>query len=563
MARRLLTFSVLVLTSCAPTIPEGQLVCGDPEPACPAGWSCHRDGLCRSTEEVDPMCEDLLDVDLSVTVSVGSDLILDVLVVMDNSNSMLEEQAALASQIPLVVDGLVTSVSSIHFGVVSTDMGTGGFFVPGCPRSDFGDDGVLLTGGRTDITGCVATYPSFLEYLGDTGEAASFSRDAACVVRAGTDGCAFEQQLEAALKSLAASGSGVEFYRETTGHGDGMNAGFLRRGAPLLVIVLTDEDDCSVADPELLNPSSSVYGTTDLNLRCVEFPDALHPIERYADGLMALGAPQVVFAPIVGIPPDLLAAPLDYDAILADPSMAVRVDPDNPERLVPSCNVPGVGTAFPPVRFVRLMEMLESRGATVSPASICQTDYSLILEGLVEVLNRTLRPPCLNPPAARGPGGLWPCELVLPSEPDRNCEATYPCAIEATRSEDGRELCVIRQLDSSGGSVPPGTGWYVDDFSITTTSDCGVRGGVRIETRGTMAIPRSVRLACRTAEIAGTPCTRRVGATECDDPGLRLACDPGSYTCQLTCRSDAECGGGFVCDREAGVCTNPTCTTGG
>ena len=68
---------------------------------------------------------------------------LDVLLMVDSSGSMAEEQAALAAQIPRLARALATgdangdgvqdfpALESVRFGVVSSDMGTGSDFVPG------------------------------------------------------------------------------------------------------------------------------------------------------------------------------------------------------------------------------------------------------------------------------------------------------------------------------------------------------------------------------------------------------------------------------------------------
>ena len=328
---------------------------------------------------------------------------VDLLFAVDNSNSMTEEQASLAAELPALVRSLIAPpdadgdgvedwlpVTDLHVGVITVDMGTGGFTVPTCARSDFGDDGVLRTEGRTDIAGCMATYPSFLGFdpRGDSPDA--FARDVGCVAQAGTGGCGFEQQLEAVLKALSpsaptsytgASYVAPEFFGATTGHGDGNNDGFVRDDTLLAVVIVTDEEDCSVADTELFDPSSPRYGATDLNLRCfAHASEALHPIERYVTGFASLRARRpdlLAFGLIVGVPVDLtLTSPTDADfaAVLADPRMQEQVDPAMPSRLLPSCNVAGRGVAFPPRRMVEVARRLTGHRTTVQ--SICQEDFS-------------------------------------------------------------------------------------------------------------------------------------------------------------------------------------------
>lgn len=347
---------------------------------------------------------------------------LDLLLMVDNSNSMTEEQASLTAELPRLVrvlssgdfdgDGTLTGPDdftpfSLRVGVITADMGTGGHAVPTCSRPTFGDDGILRTAGRTDISGCMATYPSFMAFdPAAGGDPSAFARDVACVATAGTGGCGFEQQLEATLKALSpaaatawtASGyTAPTFFMSTFGHGDGANAGFVRDGSVLTIIPLTDENDCSALDPDLFDPSSVTYGGTDLNLRCFVHPSALHPVMRYIDGLeqLRVSPSRLVYAPIVGIPVDLAptgGASPDYvrlispDLTMRDPRMVERRDPAMTTRLAPSCDVPGRGLAFPPTRLVEVAQALEARGAGVTVQSICQDSFR---GALTEIIRRT------------------------------------------------------------------------------------------------------------------------------------------------------------------------------
>jgi hypothetical protein len=278
-------------------------------------------------------------------------------------------------------------ITDLQVGVITTDLGTGGFAVPTCSDAARGDDGVLRTVARPERPDCAPSYPSFLRYQPGgavTPEALAF--DLACVAEVGTGGCGFEQTLEAALKALSpaaptsytgASYIAPSFSGGTRGHGDGLNRGFVRDDTLLAVLVLTDEEDCSARDASLFDPSSPDYGATDLNLRCAVHQDAaLHPIERYVTGLRALraGRPDLLaFAVIGGVPADLaepVASDDGYARLLADPRMAERIDPEAPSRLAPSCDVAGRGLAFPPRRLVHVARGLGAARSTVQ--SICQ-----------------------------------------------------------------------------------------------------------------------------------------------------------------------------------------------
>mgnify|MGYP001302839282 CR=1 FL=1 len=338
---------------------------------------------------------------------------VDLLLLVDDSNSMTEEQESLAVELPALVRALVEppdadgdgdpdwlAVTDLQVGVITTDMGTGGFTVPTCARSDFGDDGILRTIGRTDVAGCMATYPSFLTFEPATGSPDAFAFDVSCVARTGTGGCGFEQPLEAVLKALSPSaptpwtGPGYAaptFFRNTFGHADTVNEGFVRTDTLLAVVVVTDEEDCSASDPALFDPTSPIYGATDLNLRCFAFADsALHPVERYVRGLAALRANRpdlLAFGLIAGVPGELaVSQPSDADfaRILADARMQEVVDPAMPSRLTPSCNTPGRRLAFPPRRLVEVARRLTGHRSTVQ--SICQDDFSPAAAAIARLL---------------------------------------------------------------------------------------------------------------------------------------------------------------------------------
>jgi hypothetical protein len=335
---------------------------------------------------------------------------VDVLLMVDNSNSMTEEQAALAAQIPRMARVLATgdldgdgvqdfpALRSVRIGTVTTDMGVGGFRVPICDTGgDFGDDGVLRTQGNTSSSGCDASYPSFAELRADdpSADVDAFVSQVSCVANLGTGGCGFEQPLEAVLKALTPSTSAVRFFRDTTGHADGANAGFQRADSILAAVLLTDEEDCSASDLSLFDPSSATYGSVELNLRCFTFgAEAVHPVSRYVEGLRALRADpnDVLFAAIAGVPADLVSDPssIDYDTLLADARMQEMIDPAMGNRLVPSCNTSS-GVAFPPRRLVETARAFGTNGVV---QSICQEDFTPVIDAILTRVAARVRGAC-------------------------------------------------------------------------------------------------------------------------------------------------------------------------
>ncbi|MEO0321718.1 MAG: hypothetical protein AAF447_02085 [Myxococcota bacterium] len=327
---------------------------------------------------------------------------LDLLFMVDNSNCTTRDQQRFQDAVPGLLGALLRgevpaseatdsrgrsfpALRSLRIGVISSDMGIGGFTVPTC-TDPLGDDGRLLAFPNPLDPRCPADPPLFLELtrepgLSDDAWAAQVEQltvDASCLTQLGTNGCGFEQPLEAILKALTPAASALRFQDGTPGRGDENRvegadpARFLRPGSLLAIIALTDEDDCSVADPELFDPASERYAG-DLNLRCFHYPEAVHPVERYVEGLLALRPPErLVYATLAGVPERLNG--VDARTILNDPAMQEAIDPANGGRLVPSCTLPET-LSFPPRRMVSLASGLEERGARVAVGSLCQRDF--------------------------------------------------------------------------------------------------------------------------------------------------------------------------------------------
>ncbi|HTU60000.1 MAG TPA: hypothetical protein VMF89_16220, partial [Polyangiales bacterium] len=229
---------------------------------------------------------------------------VDVLFVIDNSGSMSEEQLKLSKELPRLVrvlasgdlDGMPNAdgqpdfqpVASLHLGVVSTDLGVNGQQgVNGCGSSSFkaddtnvgssrkadqskprGDEGRLLSsdavaraGVNVDVDGkvvqAIAPRPEcansgvqrFLDYTPEKSSVEDVALKFGCVAQLGVNGCGYEQQLESMWRALAPS-SDISFSGGSSGQGapSGLNNGFLRDDAVLVVIVVSDEEDCSSPD---------------------------------------------------------------------------------------------------------------------------------------------------------------------------------------------------------------------------------------------------------------------------------------------------------------------------
>lgn len=188
-------------------------------------------------------------------VAVNRDL--DILFVIDDSRSMEAEQTSLATnfdRISNALEALEDGLPNVHIGVVSTNVGAG----TACGDAD-GDDGILQNTPRE--AGCAPPRGRYIENIeGVANYDGTLAETFSCIARLGTDGCGFEQPLEAMRRALDGSNPA--------------NQGFLRPGALLAVIFITDEDDCSAFDPSmfarLAEPGQPALGP-QTSFRCFRY----------------------------------------------------------------------------------------------------------------------------------------------------------------------------------------------------------------------------------------------------------------------------------------------------
>src|SRR6266700_1415901 len=217
---------------------------------------------------------------------------LDILFMVDNSQSMKPLQAKLLAQFPLFMDrlkiiptadGKGTALPDVHVAVISSDTGPGGFDDPGDACRFGGDQGQFQFAPR----GACPASPLHTTPKQQTFLAASMNetvtnydgdlRDAfKCIAALGDTGCGFEGQLKSVRWALDPT-----FTPDT-------NVGFLRDEAFLAVILITNEDDCSVPDDSVLFdpgqrpittplPPSSLFRSRDPRPGCMNHLGRAHP----------------------------------------------------------------------------------------------------------------------------------------------------------------------------------------------------------------------------------------------------------------------------------------------
>ncbi|HEY4395767.1 MAG TPA: hypothetical protein VGP64_16975 [Polyangia bacterium] len=213
---------------------------------------------------------------------------LDVLFMVDNSASMAPLQTKMAAQLSTFMNGLKNATTGtlpdLHVAVVSSSFGAGEWgnvnqcYAGSHPGDDQGKFQQGPGGAGSGSCAMLHTGEKFLKTRDDAGtNAPNFEGDLVtafqCMALIGDNGCGFESQFESIFFALHKGslplGSGVDE--------DPDNGGFLRADAQLAVVMLTNEDDCSVASNSLLlDPSiNSVNDPSGLgalhSYRCNEF----------------------------------------------------------------------------------------------------------------------------------------------------------------------------------------------------------------------------------------------------------------------------------------------------
>jgi len=264
----------------------------------------------------------------------------DILFVIDESGSMAEEQEALRVSLGGFVDELALSPNDFRIGVVTTSVST---WDPSMPGEYTAGPNACPGGGACTVTpypkgaivaierdGTGAAIPGKLwwappdQWLGprflDHGSA-TLVPDFEGNVQLGTDGSGKEEPLRAARLALSD--------RIT----DGTNAGFLRSGARLAVVILTDEDDCSDSAGNL--PPSASAGQAACHDPTTKFDGSLDDLDdlvTFLQGPIAGEARDPIVAVIAGFDLDSLAAtgcPTSYDSPTRLDSLLAKIGPDN------------------------------------------------------------------------------------------------------------------------------------------------------------------------------------------------------------------------------------------
>lgn len=332
---------------------------------------------------------------------------IDILFMIDNTAGVLV-QHNLLNNFPTFTSALMSmsggTLPNLHIAVITSDLGAGDGSIAGC-TADGGDAGLFHYTARGTCTSTNlepgATFISDVDgvknYTGNIDDVFT------CIASVGNSGCGFEQPLASVARALGADGRPAP----------AENQGFLRQDALLFIVLLTDEDDCSVP------PGSGLFDTISnqklasplgpvLNFRCNEFghlcsgakPPRLAPTGSVNDVVTLDGCVSAegagMLTPIATLRAQIRALKPFPDqqilvAAIAAPSAPYTIEWRNPAAndtgpwpvIDHSCTASD-GTFASPA--VRINEFAGSFGANGQTASACVDNFAPILSSLATQL---------------------------------------------------------------------------------------------------------------------------------------------------------------------------------
>jgi len=418
---------------------------------------------------------------------------VDLLFLVDDSSSMGKSQDNLRRNFPRFMTRLKDppGLPNIHVAVVSSDMGT---------NSGSACDPATNKNGRFQFTApepavgqtpCVTNLDPNATFISDIGGTKNYSgaiEDVfSCIAALGDKGCGFEHQFAAITRALGVDGRG-EAPQE--------NQGFLRKDAYLVIILITNEDDCSAnPDVPLFDESQNNYIGDQLgpriNFRCNEFGHVcddgtgkfVHPSRRAPnDDVNAmvtysscrsneeenylLGAAdtanrikglksrdgQVLVAAITGPATPYTVtwtAPTGSDTSCGAASCPWPA-------IARSCTATDGSFAYPSVRIVDFVNQFGANGLVLP---ICEDDFGPSLDRIAKLINEQLKPPCITQTVATDPAtGDFDCTVVshTPNDFGASVDAKVPAC-----SQNGN-VAPCWSLGAVGACPTGGTGRIVN-----------------------------------------------------------------------------------------------------
>jgi hypothetical protein len=329
----------------------------------------------------------------------------------------------------------------------------------------------------------------------------------------------------------------------------------------LVIIVVTERDDCSLTDASWLHPALSL---TAACARAHELGE-LRPIERYLDGLTGPRPGRMIFALQGGIPADAVTldryGPYESDelaALAADPRLEPVYEAGSIE---PACATGDV-SASPPARLLEMAQGLLPRSREVVLGSICESGGEFAARVRSAILGAT-RAPCFPPYrfSIAGHGSVLDrCVVHETLPPGARCgerEGRTRIDVDA----EGREVCALARV-APDADAP---GWFFDDAyiareetqyclsphlgAVRVTEATAPRGAIEVTCRyreiASDAEEADLDVLCDAERDASSPCREgmvcRAEDDRCGLGGTGLVCDALRLSCVPRCERDEEC----------------------
>lgn len=416
---------------------------------------------------------------------------IDLLFVIDNSNSTQDKQDAFIASFKQFTDALErfpTGLPNIHMGVISTTIdGTSAL----CPPTGK-DDGRLHV---KPAGACTAPTGNFISDIADPATGAriknypngptALADTFGCIANLGTGGCGFESPLEAMKRAL--DGKHPE------------NAGFLRKNAFLAVIVLADEDDCSAADTRLLSEPNAPpedlrcavegyrcdqpFSTTNPGTytNCTVRRDSLlQDPAKYRDFLASVKGPSQIAIAVIGGAPN---ATIKVGNLTIGTTMLSHA-------VQPACTTTISGHEAIGRPGNRLADFVDKFGDRGLFGNVCAADYGTVLTDIGNLLFKSVSP-CLE-------GDLDTTDAD-PNNPGLQPDCTVSDFQEAgTEQETEQQIprCTMSAPDTlaPGGTRP--CWWVANSPASCATTETHLE--LRIERSSTAPAGTVTRVQCAT-----------------------------------------------------------------
>jgi len=512
--------------------------------------------------------------DGNVSVSINRDV--DILFVIDNSRSMGQEQATLARNFGPLIERLemddvranyriaVTTTDNGHLHCVGRDGGS--FKATSCLKrhedfqvtedgvdKDYFDDACASICDHEDIEFLPTTTffdqePKVRPWIENIGGVTNLAEGISpvdafeCLAPQGLTGCGFEAPLESMRLGLLRASNQAE-----------PEFGFMRPGAILAVIFVTDEADCSARYSEVKDPWDISEGSRALwseanreagrltsevcwfaGVECEDSPgggkecwavdraaDAtetddpakavLHPLDRYVEFLDSIEQEKQKINPdqelLVGV---LTGVDTGYTG------GAIHYSDGNDEKFLLETGIgagcsSSNGEAAPPVRMAEFAQAFLPDTDETNLYSVCKEDYSDSMSAIAEAIGKQVRPPCVEACVADADvtteGLQHTCQVeeeyttveskVL-SDAIPECEVTG----ESFAIPEGSDACYRSLSDSEGLTAST-----LDDMSEQCVDE-GWNLELAIERRDGVVAPAGgrVRARCSVSRLAELDC---------------------------------------------------------